>query len=76
MNRIVLQELGAVLLLLAGGIALVLFAPESRLPYIVGTALLFAGVASLIDLIQSPGERPHQLAIAVVTAAGILVGGW
>lgn len=73
---IVWREIGSILVLLAAGIALILIAPGSRLPYIAGCALLFAGIASLIDLIQAPGEPPNQQAIAIVAAAGVLVGGW
>ena len=49
---------------------------QSGLEYTVGAGFVGAGMSLFISFIESPLEKPNQMAISIVTAAFILVAGW
>lgn len=49
---------------------------QAGLGFTIGAGFVGAGLSLFISFIESPLEKPNQMAISIVTAAFILVAGW
>lgn len=69
-------QLLATVVLLGLGWDLVGQYPQGGLTFTAGAGLIGAALSLFIDWIESPFQPPDRLAVAVVSAAFILVAGW